>query len=79
MPKRAAGSGKERDDDWAPLELHYHGNSDSGKAMLVSENGDRKKGKWVPLSQCKDVAVSPDEKSVSFELKKWLAEKEGLI
>lgn len=49
----------------------------TAKAILVSDDGDEKKAKWLPLSQ-----VEVEEKSqgiVVVTLPEWLAIEKGLV
>lgn len=70
-----------------PLALHHK----TGKAALVSETGDAKKGKWLPLShiEIEDTGKTVrgeeangqvlDVKLVTVTLPEWLAIEKGLV
>ena len=47
------------------------------KAVLVSDDGDRKKAVWVPLSQCE---MEPGEYgAATLTMPEWLAIEKGFI
>jgi hypothetical protein len=48
------------------------------RALLVSENGDKRRAIWLPLSQ---ISVKHDDKSKTVDLwvPEWLAIKDGLV
>jgi hypothetical protein len=56
------------------VKLHYH--FDAPKAIMVSENGDVKRGVWLPKSQIEYV-VSGNEVDVTAP--EWLLKDKGLI
>jgi hypothetical protein len=62
------------------LAIHH----DTGKALLVSEAGDKDKAVWLPLSQIEvgtDRRPSQKDQNIdlaTITLPEWLAEKEGL-
>lgn len=55
----------------------------TAKAFLVSEDGDEKKAKWLPKSQCQRgenlVEAQCGGRVWSFTLPEWLAKEKGLI
>ena len=56
-------------------ELHLHFTTD--KAILVSENGERSKAFWLPLSMI-DFTKTDGGKGVIVTLPEWLAAKHKL-
>lgn len=55
------------------MQLHH----ETAKAVLVSDDGDKEKAKWLPLSQ-----IELERKAdgvVIVTLPTWLAKQEGLI
>lgn len=58
------------------LELHMH--AETEKAILVSENGDEKKGVWLAKSQI-EYNDNTTSGYVEVTLPHWLANERGLI
>lgn len=59
------------------LELHVH--RTTSQAVLVSDDGDRKRAVWLALSRIEyDGDLEPGEIKV-FEVPEWIAEEKGLI
>lgn len=58
------------------IELNVHCHAETGKAMLLSEDGEEGNAEWVPKSQMGKVDVSRDVDGV-VEIKEWLVEKLG--
>jgi len=53
--------------------------AETTKAVLVSDNGDKSRGVWVPLSQC-EIEPEDGEKDIYvLTLPEWLAIDKGLI
>ncbi len=48
------------------------------KAILVSDDGDREKAKWLPLSQI-EVEESAKANIATVTMPEWLAREKGLI
>ena len=63
-------------DETVEVDLHVH--AESQKAMLLSTNGDEKRAEWTPKSQITHIGASKGE-SGSFEMKEWIAKKNGFI
>jgi hypothetical protein len=57
--------------------LHRHATSPSGKAVLVSNDGNRKKAVWLPLSQIELEDI--DAVTIKVTLPEWLAKDKGII
>ena len=71
-----ARSGKQsKEDKLIDLDLHPH--IETENALLVSENGDKRRGVWLPLSLI-EVEVRPAG-GVTVTLPTWLATRHGLI
>lgn len=55
------------------MQLHH----ETAKAVLVSDDGDKTKAVWVPLSQCE---VEPKGKGIVIvTMPEWLAIEKGLV
>lgn len=63
------------------LEVQIHHETD--KAILVSDDGDREKAVWLPLSQIeierRSQAKHSEGQFATIVVPEWLALKEGLI
>jgi bisphosphoglycerate-dependent phosphoglycerate mutase len=57
--------------------LHRHVMSPSGKAVLVSSDGNRNKAVWLPLSQIEMEEI--DAVTIKITLPEWLAKDKGII
>jgi hypothetical protein len=53
--------------------LHH----ETGKAFLVSTDGNRDNAEWLPKSQCQE--VERRKRSIKLEMPEWLAADRGLI
>lgn len=60
------------------LDLTVIRHAETEKAILVSDDGDRKKAVWLPLSQV-EVNPAPSHGAVIISLPEWLAMDKGLI
>lgn len=60
--------------DLVDVEVFKH--AETGKAILVSDTGDKKDAVWLPKSQ---VEIEDDGKTVTVTLPEWLAQDKGLI
>jgi hypothetical protein len=58
------------------LNLHYHGMARG--ALIVSENGDKDKLIYLPLSQI-EYELNHERTEVEVTLPEWLAEQKDLI
>lgn len=54
------------------VQLHH----ETGKAWLVSDDGDREKAVWIPKSQAE---IEADGKIHLLTCPEWLAQDKGLI
>jgi hypothetical protein len=66
-------------DETVEVTLFKHHSTD--KAYLLSDTGDEKDAKWVPISQCDG---EPERKMkgkqiFEFVMKTWIAQKNGWI
>ncbi|WP_457798125.1 hypothetical protein [Methylocystis sp. S23] len=61
--------------DIIDLDLHFH--HETEKAILVSENGIRDAGQWLPKSRIEFERRA--DGSVVVSLPEWLAEEKGLM
>lgn len=55
--------------------------AETAKAVLVSDDGDKAKAVWIPLSQC-EIEPGPKANGEQFyelTLPEWLAKDKGLI
>ena len=59
------------------LTLVVHHETD--RAILVSDDGDRKKAEWLPLSQINITRewAEGDDEGIEVEVPLWLAEEKG--
>ena len=57
--------------DIVDLALHKHG--ESKRALLVSDDGNPSRAKWIPKSQVEDYGDG------TFALPEWLAKEKGFI
>jgi hypothetical protein len=64
---------------WDKVTLTFVVHRETDKAILVSDDGDRKKAEWLPLSQIKITRewVEGDNEGVEVEVPQWLAEEKG--
>jgi len=62
--------------DLVDLSMVIHARTE--KAILVSDDGDKHKAKWLPLSQC-EVTDEPLGAIVTVTCPEWLANDKGLI
>lgn len=63
--------------DIIDLTVHLHHSTE--KAILVSDDGDKKKAVWVPKSQ---IEIDEDQSKgsmITFACPEWLAKDKGLI
>lgn len=56
--------------------LHIHHETD--KAILVSENGNKKNAVWLPKSQVEIDRIG-NSTEAEIQLPEWLAEEKGLL
>lgn len=54
------------------VQLHH----ETGKAWLISDDGDREKAVWIPKSQAE---LETDGKAHTLTCPEWLAQDKGLI
>ena len=64
------------DDEVVELDMHVH--AETPRAMLLSLTGEEKDAEWTPKSQIVHKGAKNGE-SGSFELKEWVAKKNGFI
>lgn len=64
------------DDEVVEVELHCH--AETPKAMLLSTTGDESEAEWTPKSQILHKGAKKGE-SGSFEVKEWIAKRNGFI
>ena len=65
-------------DDPIDLKLTFHHETD--RAILVSEDGDRESGVWLPKSQIEyDEDSYEDGDEISVTIPEWLAKRSYLI
>lgn len=67
---------RQSNNETVEIELHVH--AESMKAMLLSTDGDERNASWTPKSQIVRIGAQRG-KSGTFELKEWIAEKNGFI
>lgn len=67
---------RQSNDEVVEVDLHVH--AESQKAMLLSTNGDEKRAEWTPKSQITYIGAERGH-SGTFELKEWIAKKNGFI
>lgn len=63
-------------DETVTLRMRCH--AETGKAMLLSEDGEEGNAVWIPKSQIVRAEAGRDEDG-EFEIKEWMAKKNGLI
>jgi len=67
---------RESNDETVELSLQCH--AETGKAMLLSDDGDEKNAIWIPKSQI--VALPTETSGIgTYEIKEWIAKKNGMI
>jgi hypothetical protein len=57
--------------------------AETGKAVLISDDGDKSKAVWIPKSQC-EIEFDPSMKDLgkwiaTLTLPEWLAKDKGLV
>jgi DNA-directed RNA polymerase alpha subunit len=60
------------------IDVMVQKHAETAKAVLVSDDGDREKAVWIPLSQC-EIAPSKSKDIFELTLPEWLAKDKGLI
>lgn len=63
------------EDDYVDVDVHCHART--RKAALLSIDGQEGNATWIPLSQMNDVPER-DKDGVAV-IKRWIAEREGMI
>lgn len=58
------------------VDINVHLHHETGKAVLVSDTGDKADAVWLPLSQ---VEIEPEGATHVVTLPEWLATEKGLI
>jgi hypothetical protein len=66
----------DKNDETVEVELHVH--AVTMKAMLLSPDGVERNAEWTPKSQIVSGKAERD-KVGTFELKEWIAKKNGFI
>ena len=62
------------------VDIVVHKHAETAKAILVSDDGDEKKAKWIPKSYCEFVALNGRTGPFcTLTLPEWLALDKGLI
>lgn len=51
----------------------------SVRALLLSDSGEEKDAKWLPLSQIETESIRGDSQHLKVTMPMWLAVKEGLV
>lgn len=67
---------RQSSDETVEVDLHVH--AESQKAMLLSTNGEEKRAEWTPKSQITHIGAERGQ-SGTFEMKEWIAKKNGFI
>ena len=65
---------RKSNDKIAVVKCYCH--AESGKAMLLSDDGDEGNAQWVPKSQIVKCDIGRDEEG-EVRMKEWIAEKCG--
>lgn len=66
--------GRQSDDAVVRLRMHCH--AETGKAMLLSDDGEEGNAKWTPKSQIIKTDIGRDEEGW-VTMKRWIADKNG--
>ena len=53
--------------------------AETARAILVSDDGDKAKAVWIPLSQCEIEPVKGSADTFTLTIPEWLAQDKGLI
>lgn len=59
------------------VKMRIHGKSQ--KALLLSDTGEEKDARWLPLSQIETESIRGDATHLLVTMPTWLAEREGLV
>ena len=67
---------RQQNDETVELELHVH--AESQKAMLLSTDGNEREAEWTPKSQIIKIGAERGQSGI-FEMKEWIAQKNGFL
>jgi hypothetical protein len=62
--------------DLTDLQMVIHART--ARAVLVSDDGDKKRAVWLPLSQC-ETTDEPLGCEITVTMPEWLATEKGLV